>query len=118
MSKYAEQWQDYRRRRNLLLFAYIGFLPVAIVFILVTLLLFGDKPHTDTPGGVFGFCWLAFSFFASLRVSRFRCPRCGNMFFYQVEQRLVFRIWRGNVFSGKCLHCGLPKYSGEETHAP
>jgi hypothetical protein len=53
MSKYVRQWQDYRRRRNLLLFASIGFLPVAIAFLLVTLLLFHSGG--DWSGLTFGF---------------------------------------------------------------
>ena len=113
MSKYLREWQDYRRRRNLLLFASIGYVPACGVFGVFTMLLF----HSDRPIVPFAICWMAFGVFANMRFNGFRCPRCGNMFFFQDEQRLVFKIRRGNQFASKCLHCGLPKYAGEDTHA-
>lgn len=36
-------------------------------------------------------------------VSKFKCPRCGNPFFYTKYRR--------NGFAGKCLHCHLPKWT-------
>ena len=111
MSKYVRQWQDYRRRRNLFLFAYIGWLPLAVVFILVAILLFGDKPHYDKPVGAIAICcWMAFFVFASMRFSGFRCPRCGNKFF--IQRRLMFSSY--SMFATKCVHCDLPKYAGGE----
>ena len=111
-----EQWQDYRRRKKLLLFAVVGYLPAGVAFMLVTSLLFGDRPHTDTPGGVFGFyfCWMAFCAFAWIRFSNFRCPRCGNKFF--IRRRFAF-FSDYSMFAQKCVHCDLPKYSGGEMHA-
>lgn len=114
MGAYAEQWQDYRKRERLLLFAIIGLLPAGVAFILVTLLLFANRPHTDTLGEVFGLCWMALYAFAGTRLSNFRCPRCGNKFF--IRRRFAF-FSDYRMFAQKCVHCGLPKYSGEEIHA-
>jgi hypothetical protein len=114
MSTYVEQWQDYRRRKNLLLFSVVGFLPVGVAFIFVTLLLFADGPHTYSPEGVFGFCWMALCAVAWIRFSNFRCPRCGNKFF--IRRRFAF-FSDYSMFAHKCMHCDLPKYSRGEMHA-
>ena len=37
-------------------FAFIGFVPIAFAFMLITILLF----HSDKPGFAFAICWLAF----------------------------------------------------------
>ena len=39
----------------------------------------------------------------------FRCPRCGNHYF--------FKWWHGNGFTRYCLHCGLPKYATHDSDA-
>ena len=114
MSAYVEQWQDYRRRKTLLLFAVVGLVPAGVAFILVTLLLFADKPHTDTPAEIFGFCWMAFYASASMRFWNFRCPRCGKNFF--IRRRFAF-FSDFRMFAQKCVNCDLPKYSGAEMQA-
>ncbi len=108
MSEYAEQWQDYRRRRNLRLFAFIGYVPAIGVFGIVTELLF----NTDRLVLPSALCWMAFCAFANMMFYAFRCPRCGNKFF--VQRRLILSY---TVFTQRCVHCGLPKYAGEEPHA-
>jgi len=104
MSEYVTQWQDYRRRRDLQLFALIGFVPAVFVVALVSLLLF----DSDKPAVAFLFCWMAFFVVASQRFSRFRCPRCGDRFFLHSGSSSY------SMFAKKCVHCGLPKYAGEE----
>ena len=104
MSNYMKQWQEYRTRRGLALFAFIGFVPAEVAVILVSMLLF----NSDRPALVFAYCWMAFFFVASRRASRFPCPRCGKMFF------LYSGFSSYSMFAKKCVHCDLPKYAGEE----
>ena len=110
MSEYVTQWQDYRRSRNLLFFAFFGYIPACAVFYVVTMQLF----HSDRFILPFAICWMAFSAFAFIRFSAFRCPRCGNKFF--MRRRFAF-FYDYSMFAQKCVNCDLPKYSGGEKHA-
>jgi len=52
--------------------------------------------------GIFATAWFVVSVVLMFRIAFFLCPRCGHPFFV---------TWLyGNIFSGKCLHCGLRKY--------
>ena len=110
MSEYVTQWQDYRRSRNLLFFAFFGYIPAGAVFYVVTMQLF----HSDRFLLPFAICWMAFSAFAFIRFSAFRCPRCGNKFF--MRRRFAF-FYDYRMFAQKCVNCDLPKYSGGEKRA-
>lgn len=47
--------------------------------------------------------WLAAWIVAVLRLGRFKCPRCGEVFH-------ATRRWH-NPLARECLHCGLPKWA-------
>jgi hypothetical protein len=99
MSGYVGPWQEYRRRRNLALFAFLGYTPVCFVIALVTIRLF----HTTIPAFVAALSWMAFYAVACIRFQSFKCPRCSKWFF--------FRWWPPPIsFGRRCVHCGLPKY--------
>jgi hypothetical protein len=42
-----------------------------------------------------------------LRIQRFLCPRCGKGFFKPTANTVYF-------YTQKCVHCGLPKWSGDD----
>ena len=46
--------------------------------------------------------WAAAVLMAGLYWQRFRCPRCGHLFFRQRPRLLALRAER-------CVHCSLPK---------
>lgn len=56
MSESADPWREYRKRRNLTLFAFFGYVPVVFAFGFVTVRLF----HTTAPFYVAAFSWMAF----------------------------------------------------------
>lgn len=99
MSEPADPWQDYRKRRNLALFAFLGYTPVVFVIAVATERLW----HTAMLAYVAAFSWMVFYAVASMRCSSFRCPRCGKWFFA--------KWWYHNGFARRCVHCGLPKYA-------
>jgi hypothetical protein len=108
MRESADPWQEYRKRRNLALFAFLGYMPVAFVFALVTIRLF----HTTTPAFIAASSWMMFHVVASMRFTSVRCPRCHKWFFR--------KWWYHNGFARRCVHCGLPKYAplnSEQTDA-
>jgi hypothetical protein len=51
--------------------------------------------------------WGLFWLYAGNRAASFSCPRCGRPFFCGSLLGLPYR----NTFAGKCLHCGLPKWT-------
>ena len=103
MSDSPDPWQEYRKRRNLALLAFLGYTPVVFVFAVVTIRLF----HSETPAYVAAFSWMALYAVAGIRFQMFRCPSCGRRFFV--------KWWYHNIFAGRCVHCGLPKYADPAT---
>jgi hypothetical protein len=99
MSGLVDPWREYRKRRNLALFAFLGYMPVVFLIGVVAIRLF----QTTVPFYVAAFSWMIFYAVASLRCSSFRCPRCGKWFFA--------KWWYHNGFARRCVHCGLPKYA-------
>lgn len=99
MNDSAGPWQEYRKRRNLALFAFLGYMPVVFAFAVVTIRLF----HTTTPAFIAAFSWMIFYAVASMRFSSFKCPRCQKWFFA--------KWWYHNGFARRCVHCGLLKYA-------
>jgi hypothetical protein len=58
-------------------------------------------------GPIFAAVWMAGWSYAAFRVATWRCPRCGEHYF--------IRGLRQNIFGQRCRHCGLPKWSLNET---
>jgi len=106
MSDSVGPWQEYRRRRNLTLFAFLGYVPFVFIIAVVAERLF----HSTTPGFVVAVGWMIFLAVASIRCENFRCPRCRKRFFA--------KWWYHNSFARRCVHCGLPKYASPGSGQP
>jgi hypothetical protein len=98
MADYTESWRDYRRRRDLLLFAFVAYMPVVALFGFLTIRVF----KTTTPTFVAAACWMVFYAVAGIGFQAFKCPRCGRRFFCK---------WWYNMVARRCVHCGLLKYA-------
>jgi hypothetical protein len=96
---FASSWNDYRRRRRWFFGNWIGGF-----FAIGALVGIGSNPLLDDLAG-FILCpgWLLCFAITSVRLSLFRCPRCGRCF--------SCTWWFGNPLTQHCLHCGLPKWS-------
>ena len=99
MNGFEQQWNEYRKRRNLVLFAFLGFMP----FVGAVGSLSGKMFHTDAIFTVFALSWLGFIAVSSVRLNCWPCPRCSKWF----AGTWLYRI----PFARRCVHCGLPKYS-------
>ncbi len=100
MSEY--DWRDLKRRRNQLLFAFIGYVPITLAFGVLA----GKLFHSDKPVFVFAISWMLLFAIAGVRYNVFPCPRCGKWF---------FSTWFfHNGFARRCVHCKLPIYSTKE----
>ena len=91
-----DPWRDYRRRRNLALFAFLGYV-LGMGLAAVTL---HASSRSFRPLYILAFAWMVFAAAAGQWFIRFRCPRCGKPFF---AKRRGY-----NTFVRKCLHCKLP----------
>jgi hypothetical protein len=103
-SHFAFAWDDYRRRRRWFFGVWLGGIPVFVVLSMSLIALL----HSDLPFYFVGGAYMLAFVIASLRLSFFRCPRCGHPFFTT--------WWRGNPLAQKCLHCRLPKWSESDLH--
>ena len=99
MAKPFDSWSVYRKRRNIWLFAFVGYVPVVFSVGVLSTRLFS----TFTPAFVLAFVWMAFLVIAGNLSLGFPCPRCGKSFFA--------KWWYHNGFARRCVHCGLPKYA-------
>ncbi|MFY9791997.1 MAG: hypothetical protein WAJ99_12480 [Candidatus Sulfotelmatobacter sp.] len=64
MNEHSDPWQDYRKRRNLVLFAFLGYTPALFVFAVVTIRLF----HTTMLAFIAAFSWMIFYIGCKLEV--------------------------------------------------
>ncbi len=98
-SDYLSSWRDYRRRRITFWIVFLGGGPfVVLVGAAVTRL-------SPSSAGVVAtwVVWAACFAVSSNRLLRWRCPRCGERFF-----------WAGPIHFGlarRCMHCGLRKWA-------
>src|ERR1017187_8399617 len=92
------------RRRRWFFGVWLGGIPVFVVLSMSLIALL----HSDLPFYFVGGAYMLAFVIASLRLSFFRCPRCGHPFFTT--------WWRGNPLAQKCLHCRLPKWSESDLH--
>ena len=52
--------------------------------------------HSNVLIWIIGLAWMGLYGLLGIRLSRFRCPRCGEMF-----------AWRRFAWTAKCGHCGI-----------
>src|SRR3954463_747137 len=102
---YQDNWQRYKRVRNLFWVLFLGLFP-ALLMMLVAL-----GTSFESPGLVIAAVWFVLLLMVGNRVSRWRCPRCGKIF--------AGAWWYNKGFAARnCEHCGLPKYASTDAREP
>lgn len=107
---YAEQWEEYRKRRLMYLIFFLGSPTPFIVMVLLSQVFHDEFARNVeivdrayfTMYGLWGIvlCW------SWIRLIYWRCPHCDNYYFARLTS---------NPFAQRCLHCGLKKWDqGEE----
>jgi|ERR1035441_1744215 hypothetical protein len=94
-----DAWGGFRRVRNIVWLAFLGYVPIVAFIAFVSVRLFS----TLTPAFIAAFAWMGFFLIAGNLFIRFPCPRCGKPFFS--------KWWYYNSFARRCVHCGLKKYA-------
>lgn len=70
-----QKWEVYKRRRNLILFLLIGYVPITFAFGLLVFRIF----HVSWPVLPFTISWMSLGLYAAAH-KRITCPRCGKWF--------------------------------------
>jgi hypothetical protein len=96
----VDPWDKYRRRRKLYLFAFIGYFPAVLGTAAVA-----EPIHFPGAPIVVMAGWMIFIAVADVRHAKFKCPRCGGLFF------LRYGFYARYYDEPRCVHCGLPKYA-------
>ena len=100
-SEYLRSWRDLRRREVLFWLVVLSYAPGILLIIWIM-----TEIHDDVHEHMFAFlsaAWIAAFVAAAAYRQRFRCPRCGQLFF----RRLIGY----DPDSRKCLSCGLPRWA-------
>jgi hypothetical protein len=99
---YEDKWKDYKRRRLTFLVIFVFYVPGAFFIGFQLQKLFGSGVSFY----VVAIIWMIALAISGLRLTYWRCPRCGKFFFAK---------WVGvNQFARKCVHCGLPKWAAKD----
>jgi hypothetical protein len=103
-NEYQENWQRYRKLRNLYFVIWLGYIPAVYVFTVLMSKAFG----TFFPSFVFAGIWMLMFAATGARLSTWPCPKCGKWF-------SVSWWYNKSFFARKCVHCGLPKFADSDT---
>ncbi|MGA9471993.1 MAG: hypothetical protein WBV36_05990 [Terriglobales bacterium] len=90
-ARYAAAWRD--RRRRMLVFAVVSNAVVPVLFVVAYF-------HLRLNPLLFISAFLIAFAIAAVWVNRFRCPRCGKLYYWKWRQTRL-KNWRD------CRHCGL-----------
>jgi hypothetical protein len=95
----ADEWTDYRRRRNIFWLVFVTYVPGVFALGLPLQWLVGS----ELPIYVVAATWLIAFIVTANRMGAWKCPRCGKAFFRT--------FWGQNPLARKCVHCRLPKWN-------
>ena len=101
--RFEARWQDYRRRSKLFWIIFLSWLPFAVTADIICQTT-GWLNHGKDLGSIIFPVWMMFWVPAHFWKSRWRCPQCSKNFFSNG--------WFRNDFTGRCMHCSLPKWAG------
>ena len=85
---YREPWKEYRRRRNLFLAVFLGYVPIGVAFGLMTQRVYGSS----VPSVVVAIVWIGLLLATLVRCALWPCPQCGKPY--------------SSTWSKACQHCG------------
>jgi hypothetical protein len=77
---YAEQWEDYRKRRLIFLSVWLGWVPVGLTVVVLLSQVF-TKEIVDRAFFAFFGIWGLVFWWTGYRLIYWRCPRCDNYYF-------------------------------------
>ena len=107
---YSEKWRSYKRLRKLILFMWLGWIPLIAAYILLIKMYGSFSP-------AFLGSYLVLQYGVALVQAFWPCPRCGRTF--SAPSRFFIR--GGGYAKGlapACVHCGLPQFAVDDRDLP
>ena len=102
MPALSPTWRDYRRRRRLLLWGFLGGLVLFAASFPVA-----KAWQSERPLYVGLALFLGATALGSVPLSHFLCPKCGEPFTHRGRHR--------DTFARRCVHCRHPRWEEPET---
>ena len=100
MERYTEAWRDRRKRMLVFKAMQIAFFPLLVVLTICV-------EYADVPSSMIAIpVWFAGYIATGVWLNRFRCPRCGKLYYWRVQLKGAAerqKKWRN------CHWCGLPQ---------
>ncbi|HEX8196980.1 MAG TPA: hypothetical protein VF571_12385 [Pyrinomonadaceae bacterium] len=105
-TKYQKEWEEYRRKRNKMLFSFFSIF-LFVAFPALILNLFGITAKVGSGFEVLIFViWATWYLISMKNFHNWKCPRCNDYFF-------TYSFWiTSPILLDKCRNCGLSKYDG------
>jgi len=103
---YAAAWRRHRWWSRAFWITFLLYLPV-LAYVSRVL---GWTRGSGGPIAFAALAWMIACAVMAMQAWSLRCPRCGEPFFYEFDDRPWRMSWRRNPFARRCLHCGLPKW--------
>src|SRR3954453_10491004 len=100
------RWDALRLRRLLFWSLFITYLPASFALGLGLQLVTDSERAFPITAGV----WVAAMMVTGWSLALWKCPRCSH--------RFGLRGLYGNLFTRKCLHCGLRRYAVHDSFEP
>lgn len=106
-TQYEKAWSRLRFLIHRFWIVFFSFIPVAGTLCWLVSL-FTKSIAVAVPAGI----WMVYWLYCGVQLNMFICPRCSSKFFNHVIRLfgIPLGIYR-NCYSGKCLNCGLQKYT-------
>ena len=101
---YDKEWRELKKRSRLFWFSFLGYIPGTIIIGLPL----SKLCNSETAIYIIAVFWMLFFAASGIYLQIFKCPRCHKNYFF--KKRGIIRIF--NIFSRKCLNCGLKKWQG------
>jgi fatty-acid desaturase len=107
VDRYAAAWRERRRRIRAFKATQLAFFPILLVAAYVC-----SKRPSASDEFVFTIAiWFIGYIVVGVWLNRFRCPRCGNLYYWRVQLKGAMgrqKEWRS------CHYCGLPQDAAPE----
>ena len=97
--EYLAQFKDLKKRELTVIAVFLGYIPAIACFAWAV----SHFTKSETPIMVLAIAWMTLFAVSGLRVSFFKCPKCGGLF----NRNKYWFTTRGR----KCPHCGVNRYS-------
>lgn len=99
-------WSELRRHQRHRMVFNLSFVPVGVVLGIIAFMLFGNAAYAFPLVAAM----LVVDVWIRVRLSKLKCPRCGQPFF---RSAVYYNTW-----ARRCLNCGVRRWTTEQHQPP